>query len=205
MNLLRWAPAAVLGLGAMFTVGVDTQRTMALRAPLAASMPADISGFAGSDLLLSDDEQRVVGVTDYVVRNYGTAFSLYVGYYDRQTQGRTIHSPKNCLPGAGWEALASRTEDIETSGGVVTVNRYLIRKGTQQALVLYWYQGRGRVEANEYRVKFDLLRDAVLRRRTEEALVRIVVPVSDAEAKAFDLGQRVVQTVVPAVAKALPA
>lgn len=178
---------------------------MTLRTPLAASLPADISGFAGSDLLLSDDEERVVGVTDYVVRNYGTAFSLYVGYYGRQTQGRTIHSPKNCLPGAGWEALASRTEDIETSAGVVTVNRYLIRKGKQQALVLYWYQGRGRVESNEYRVKFDLLRDAVLRRRTEEALVRIVVPVSEAEAKAFDIGLRVVQTVVPAVAKALPA
>jgi len=85
------------------------------------------------------------------------------------------------------------------------VNRYLIRKGTERALVLYWYQGRGRVQANEYRVKWDLLRDAVLRRRTEEALVRVVVPLSgDDEERATQLGARIVGSVVPALARTLP-
>lgn len=204
MKLLHWAPAAILGLGALFTIGVDTQRRMPLRAPLAATLPARLHGHDATEQTLSPEEVRVVGVTDHLIRQYGDAFSLYVGYYDRQTQKQTVHSPKNCLPGAGWEALGSTTETIVTPSGPVTVNRYLIRKGAQRALVLYWYQGRGRVEANEYRVKFDLLRDAVLRRRTEEALVRIVVPVADAEARAFELGQRVVQAVVPAVGRALP-
>jgi len=212
VSRLRWAPAAVLSLGAIITIGVDTQRTMPLRGPLGEALPAQIEGYHGADLALSHEERRIAGVTDYVVRAYGTrhrpadsmAFSVYVGYYDRQTQGRTVHSPKNCLPGSGWEALASGTEQIETASGAVIVNRYLIRKGGQRALVLYWYQGRGRVEANEYRVKWDLLRDAALLRRTEEALVRIVVPVGDAEEGALKLGASVVQTVVPAVARALP-
>lgn len=200
----RWAPALLLGVGTLFTVGVDTQRSMPLRAPLGDAVPARLEGLDAKEIPLSEDQQRLVGVSDHLVRAYGAAFSLYVGYYDRQTQRQTIHSPKNCLPGAGWEALASSTARIETAQGPVTVNRYLIRKGAQQALVLYWYQGRGRVEANEYRVKWDLLRDAALRRRTEEALVRIVVPVDATEDQALAVGARVVRDVVPALARALP-
>ena len=131
-------------------------------------------------------------------------FTLYVGYYDRQTQGKTIHSPKNCLPGSGWEPLTSRAAEIATAQGPVRVNRYLIQKGSQQALVLYWYQGRGRVAANEYGVKWDLLRDAALRRRSEEALVRIVVPVTTSEAAAFDVATGMGRRIVPAVFAALP-
>ena len=203
--MMRWAPASILALGAVFTIGVDTQRTMPLRETLQATVPAVLEGLSGSDQVLSADEERVAGVSDYLLRAYGTSLSVYVGYYDRQTEGRTIHSPRNCLPGAGWEALTSSAVAIEGPSGPVTVNRYLIRKGGTQALVLYWYQGRGRVEANEYRVKVDLLRDALLRRRTEEALVRIVVPVTDTEVRAMEQGKRAAQEVLAAVARALPA
>jgi EpsI family protein len=85
----------------------------------------------------------------------------------------------------------------------VIVNRYLLQNRTQQALVLYWYQGRGRVASNEYRVKWDLLRDAALRRRSDEALVRVVVPVRSGE-DAAALAVRVAETLAPAVAEALP-
>lgn len=203
--MMRWAPASILALGAVFTVGIDTQRTMPLREAFQSAVPAALHGLQGSDQALTADEEQVAGVSDYLLRAYGNQLSIYVGYYDRQTEGRTIHSPRNCLPGAGWEALTAATVDIATSAGPVTVNRYLIRKGKSQALVLYWYQGRGRVESNEYRVKFDLLRDAILRRRTEEALVRIVVPVSASEAAAMELGRRAAESVVAAVARALPA
>jgi len=209
---VRWAPAAVLAVGAVLaTVGVKAQRSLPLRAPLAETVPRQIEGLAGRDIPLSDEEARVVGVTNYLVRLYeypdssrGAGLTLYVGYYDRQTQGRTVHSPKNCLPGAGWEPLASRADTVVTDRGAIVVNRYLIQKGRQQALVLYWYQGRGRVAWNEYRVKWDLLRDAALRRRSDEALVRIVVPVTTSEAAAAALGTRVVRSVVPAVFAALP-
>jgi EpsI family protein len=149
-------------------------------------------------------------MSSYVMRAYAAdaqaeaRFSLYVGYYDSQTQGKTIHSPKNCLPGAGWEALASSTQQVTTPDGVVTVNRYLLQNGDDRALVLYWYQGRGRVAASEYAVKWDLLRDAALRGRTEEALVRVMVPVRDSEEASSELAARVAAKVVPAVFRALP-
>ena len=133
-----------------------------------------------------------------------SALSLYIGYYDRQLRGKTIHSPKNCLPGAGWEALASQVVEISTPLGSVTVNRYLLQKENQQALVLYWYQGRGRIQANEYLVKWDLLRDSALRRRSDEALVRIVVPISSDEEAAFALAAEAAGQIVAALPEALP-
>ena len=133
-----------------------------------------------------------------------SGFSLFVAYFDQQTQGKTIHSPKNCMPGGGWEPLASHIIPIETAAGAVAVNKYLLQRGSERALVLYWYQGRGRVEANEYVVKFDLLKDAALRGRSDEALVRIVVPLEKSEEEAVELAARVAETVLPRLDAALP-
>jgi EpsI family protein len=131
---------------------------------------------------------------------------VYVGYYDQQTQGKTIHSPKNCLPGSGWEALNQSTSTLQTSAGTETVNRYLLQNKQQRALVFYWYQGRGRVAANEYRVKWELLRDSALRGRSEEALVRIVVYLNPqtTEAQANAWASRVATDLIPAVSRVLP-
>ena len=213
-KLNGWGPAVILALGAFFTVGLDGQRTMDLRAPLDQTVPREIAGQIGSDVKISKAEQRVAGMSSYVMRVYSPTgnlqdqisakFSVYVGYYAAQMRGKTIHSPKNCLPGSGWEALTSSPAVIATAAGPITVNRYLLKRGKEQALVLYWYQGRGRVEANEYRVKWDLLRDAAIKRRTDEALVRIVVPTTTTEEDAFREAARVAAQLVPAVNQAMP-
>jgi EpsI family protein len=132
---------------------------------------------------------------------------VYVGYYDHQTQGKTIHSPKNCLPGSGWEALEAAPVKVTTPAGTVTVNRYLLQNKGQQALVFYWYQGRGRVASSEYQVKWELLRDAALRGRSEEALVRVVVYLNDQvdESRAIEQATKVASDLVPAVFQSLPA
>lgn len=225
----RWTPAVLLALGALVTVGMDTQREMPLRAPLADVVPYTLLGYVGVDGAISDEELRVVGASNYLYRVFQPApaadgsaapdvgnasdtatpasaasFSLYVGFYEQQSRGRTIHSPKNCLPGAGWEALTSTTREIELGDRSVTVSQYLIKRKDERALVLYWYQGRGRVEANEYRVKYDLLRDSALRGRSDEALVRLVVPVTETEDAAARIAEAAAKEIVPAVDRALP-
>jgi EpsI family protein len=215
MSRLRaWVPATILAGGVLLMQGAGRQQRMELRRSLDESIPRRLADMAGRDTTLSMEEVQAVGMTSYVLRRYGrdleTAgadFSLYVGYYDSQAQGRTIHSPKNCLPGAGWEPLRSGTTLVSTVDGPVKVNRYLIQNGTSRAIVLYWYQGRGRVAASEYAVNWDLLRDAAIRRRTEEALVRVAVPITDevgSEDEAFDLAARVAGSVIPSVFRALP-
>jgi len=187
-----------------------TQRSMPLRRPLADVVPAAIDGYAGSVLDIDDNEAAVAGMTTYLSRTYRSEsatipfFTLYVGYYESQTQGRTIHSPRNCLPGAGWEALRFETESVETAAGPIRVARYLVQRGERRALVLYWYQGRGRVESGEYAVKYQLLRDAALHGRTEEALVRVMVPIGESAAASMDLAGAVTRVVVPALFESLP-
>lgn len=212
VRLRSWAPVAAL-LGGIVLVGrVDDQSRMPLRESLDIGVPAELHGFTSSDIEISEGERAVAGMTDYVMRGYhvagedvsAAAFTLYVGYYDSQTQGKTIHSPRNCLPGAGWEALAFEKAVVPLAAGSAVVNRYIIQRADQRALVLYWYQGRGRVEASEYRVKWDLLRDAALRGRSEEALVRVVVPIRESEQASFELAANVARTIIPAVTQSLP-
>jgi len=208
-NWTNWLPAGVLTLGCVFTLAIDRQHRMTLAMPL-DSIPVTLAGRPGISAAIPKDQQEAAGMSSYLYRNFGSegeAFTIYVGYYDQQTQGKTIHSPKNCLPGSGWEELQQATTVITTTAGPATVNRYLLQNGQQRALVFYWYQGRGRVAANEYEVKWQLLRDAALRGRSEESLVRIVVWLTDTttEAAAAEIATAVAAELIPAVTRVMPA
>jgi len=207
----QWVPAVVLGTGAITASSVREGRPMALRAPL-ASVPDTLQSLPSVSLQLSAEELAVNGASDYLLRAYvdstgAERFGLYIGYYPQQSQGRTIHSPKNCLPGGGWEPVSHEIVTVATPGDAVPVNRYVIAREGQRAVVYYWYQGRSRVAADEYLVKWDLLRDAALKSRSEEALVRLVVPVTaeQSEAAADAIGQRAVGILVPSLFEVLPA
>jgi len=147
---------------------------------LLPGFPLSIDDWRGVEAAPLDlDTMRVLGVDDYVLRTYvGTpgAIGLYIGYYRSQRQGDTIHSPMNCLPGAGWVPVEGGRATLDVNGGV-EVNRYLIQKGDERQVALYWYQGRGRTVASEYWSKAFLVWDAARRNRTDGALVRVLVPV----------------------------
>lgn len=211
-NRARWIPAVLLTAGCALNAIVAARRAgpMPLRAPL-ATVATRINGLTAIDDTgsVTPEERRVAGMTSYILRDYGPAlapfFSVYVGYYDEQRQGKSIHSPKNCLPGDGWEPVEASAVTIPTALGSVTVNRYRVAKHNSEALVYYWYQGRGRVAHDEFRVKYELLRDAALHGRTEEALVRIVVSIQGNNVATADSTARsVVSPLVADVDRVLP-
>jgi EpsI family protein len=173
--------------------------------PGASGSPAvDPAGDRGEDPAAADTEGEE-GVPAALGGGVDDWFTLYVGYYPEQMQGSTIHSPRNCLPGAGWDPLANEPTEVRfADGSTAVVNRYILQREDERTLVLYWYQGRGRIQANEYAVKLDLLRDAALQRRSDEALVRLVIPIRGDEADAHELGLRLAATVAPMVENALP-
>ena len=148
-----------------------------------ATLPSIIDGWHGRPAPpLADDVLAQLGVDDYVSRTYvkGAAapIGLYIGYYASQRQGDTIHSPQNCLPGAGWHPVSSGIREISAAGRTLRVNEYVIEKGFARQVVLYWYQGRGRVVANEYANKALLMLDAARLHRTNGGLVRVLAPVT---------------------------
>jgi EpsI family protein len=206
-----YLPALILFVGALFVWGVRDQRAVPLAGQLSTVL-ASVDSFRVQDQTVTEDERRIAGMTDYVARVYwrdsaSAAFTAYVGYYDRQTQGKSIHSPRNCLPGAGWEIIRSGTATVRAAGGPHVVNRYVLKNGPRLAVVYYWYQGRGRVVASEYAVKLNLLRDAALAGHTEEALVRLVVFVGAADttqANADALATRIAPRLMNEVEQVLP-
>lgn len=163
----------------------------------------------------SADILALLGVDDYVNRVYQSAeggVGLYIGFYGSQRQGDTIHSPMNCLPGAGWEPISRTYLQIPVGSGQdpeqISVNRYVIEKGLDRHVVLYWYQSHGRVIANEYRSKVMMVFDAVRLNRTDAALVRIISPRigpgPDAEDAASKLAVEFVKRLFPLLEKYLP-
>ena len=152
---------------------------------------------------------KVLGVDDYANRSYfssdGLRLGLYIGYHSSQRQGDTIHSPLNCLPGAGWTPLEQGRLVLavwDPSLGhdrQIEINRVVIERGLDRQLVLYWYQSHGRVVASEYWGKIYTVVDAIRLNRTEAALVRVIAPLSSREPEALASADKVARAFVQAL------
>jgi EpsI family protein len=205
----------LLGSASVFLANARKAETPVSRTTF-ASFPMTLQSWRGTvDPPLDQDILKVLGVDDYASRIYarpdGALVGLYMGYYGSQRQGDTIHSPLNCLPGAGWEPVEQGRLTIANADGAgrdITVNRYVIRKGLERQLVLYWYQSRGRVVASEYWSKLFLINDAIRTNRTDGAMVRVIAPIAvgaeDNGAAAEKLAEAFVRVLFPALPSYLP-
>jgi EpsI family protein len=143
----------------------------------------------GSDVRFDAETENILRADDYLSRSFesdGRLGSFFVGYYATQRSGATYHSPLNCLPGSGWTMSEGTRIAITPSGGgpAFQANRFVIQNGKERALMIYWYQGRGRTTASEYLGKIYTILDSVRRRRSDGAMVRVMVPVADSQEKA---------------------
>jgi EpsI family protein len=156
-------------------------------------------------------DQRVLGLLapdDYTSRTYvnaeGRPVYLFIAYYLSQRSGKTLHSPQNCLPGAGWEIIQRGNLNLADNA---TINDFTIAKENDRMITYYWYQGRGRVEANEYWDKIYGVQDAVFKNRTDAALVRVMVDSSDkpgVEETSRQLALDFIQQLRPELARFIP-
>ncbi|MCP5299937.1 MAG: VPLPA-CTERM-specific exosortase XrtD, partial [Chromatiaceae bacterium] len=150
-----------------------------------AAFPMEIADWRGKGGMLESIYVDALKFDDYLLADYvhqgSPSINLYIAYYGSQRKGASVHSPKSCLPGGGWEMSSFGqyvVDGAKVNGQPLRVNRSIIRKGDDGQLVYYWFQQRGRVMTNEYIVKLNLFRDAVVRNRTDGALVRLVMPLS---------------------------
>jgi EpsI family protein len=170
--------------------------------------PSQLGGWrqVGDDIRFDDETEKVLSADDYLSRNFvsnGHMASFYVGYYATQRNGSTYHSPLNCLPGSGWVMSdPARIAITPVDGGAsFEANRFVVANGRDRALMIYWYQGRGRAEASEYWGKVFTVIDSVRRRRSDGAMVRVMVPLGNSEEEA----QKVAVEMASHAAAELPA
>ena len=133
-----------------------------------------------SEHQIDDQSMKILQVDDYLMRDYrnteGNVIGLYIGYFKSQREGKGIHSPRQCLPGAGWVPVNAEVYQLSVPGqspNTFKVNKYIIGKGLDRELYLFWYCGRNRNYASEYWNKIYLIWDAMTKKRTDGALVRI--------------------------------
>ena len=170
------------------------------------ALPLMIDQWQGRDAGPLDGETRAILAADsYLNRSYqiaSTPVGLYVAYYGHQRPGVSIHSPLHCLPGTGWEALDITTRTlVRPDGSTGNLRRLLVRKGRDRAVVLYWYAVHGRMLGSELASKAWLLHDSLRYNRSDAALVRIVVPVSESVEAAEREGLAFAQTLMPQLAR----
>jgi len=188
MSRRLWITVAFLLGSSMLLHALTHGERVVPRTPL-SGLPRSLGSWKGEDLPLPPSIVAVLNVSDYANRVYvdhtEMPIQLYIGYYASQRTGDTIHSPRNCLPGSGWEPIGSRLRTIDVQQGrQIVVNEYLIQKELNKQMVFYWYQNRGRIIASEYAAKFWMIADAISHNRTDGALVRVVTPISDGEENA---------------------
>lgn len=156
-----------------------------------AGLPSTIGSRSATDIALDDEVLQILGHGEFLNRMYlanttlpaqqpgdRAPIGLFIGYFPTQRTGQSIHSPQNCLPGAGWTFLSSGIVQFkDATGKEFNVGDYLITDGTSSQEVLYWYQMHGRSIANDYKAKLYTLADSIRYGRTDAALVRIITPV----------------------------
>jgi EpsI family protein len=162
------------------------------------TIPTEIAGWSMVEQEKLDPHVLdVLLPTSYLSRTYkkhGLSAGLFVAYYAQQRAGESMHSPKNCLPGSGWEIWRFDSALVSVHRRQVKINKYSIQNSGQRSLVFYWYQSSQRVVASEYLGKFLLIRDALFDGRTAGSIVRIVLP---DVAEASDAGLSFSAAVIP--------
>ena len=175
----------LLSVAAIFSVLVRQGKAVPLRRSL-AQFPYEIGTWKGLDLgRFPDEVLKVLQASDYLNRDYqdgknGPPLNFYIGYYEQQRAGESMHSPKNCLPSNGFEVLESVQVPMEIPQlhKTIQVNHYVVQSETAKMFVLYWYDTHGRAFASEYQGKAILVWEALKTGRTDGSLIRVLVPYS---------------------------
>ncbi len=152
------------------------------RSPL-QTFPRQINSWSGTDIAIDNDTLQILGAGEFLLRDYRTEqasdpdINLFIAYFPSQRAGDTIHSPRHCLPGAGWTPLENTRTMLNMPKHVpFPANRYVIAQGESRQIVLYWYWAHDRGIASEYWAKFYLVADSLKMNRSDGALVRVMAP-----------------------------
>ncbi len=179
--------ALLLAATALFLHARSSNETVPPREPL-ASLPHQLGAWTGTDVTIPQEILDILGSGDFLLRVYRepapsqSYVDLFVAYFPSQRSGDSIHSPKNCLPGAGWSPVESSRVTLSLPGQApFPANRYVIAKGEDRMLVLYWYLAHDRAVASEYWAKFYLVADAMRLNRSDGSLIRVTTPLRQGE------------------------
>jgi EpsI family protein len=209
---LRFGIAALLMLATALILQAHSRGEFFPARNSLSSLPSQIGRWTGTDDVIDQQTLDILGPGEFLMRDYEKTSSaqsnqsiaepwinLYIAYFPSQKAGDTIHSPNHCLPGAGWVPTSREIVSLNRpDGSSFLANRYVVAKGTDRELVLYWFQAHGRAIASEYWAKYYLVSDSVRMNRSDGSLIRLITPMLEnesaaaAQARVMELGSQIV-------------
>jgi EpsI family protein len=165
------------------------------------------------DVLKADDvlSRQYVDTTrasSCTTENSSACLILFVAFFKTQRYGQAPHSPKNCLPGAGWEQVSAERPAITVPGESqpIVINNFVTEHGEDKSVSLYWYQSHQRIIASEFGAKFYSIVDSIRYHRSDTAIVRVIIPVAGGNIDAaVQTGYAFVRAMFPSLLRQLPA
>jgi len=198
--------------GVFYALAMRAEKTPPM-APL-STFPANLPGYRLlRDVATPPEILNILKADDTLTREYvgesRVPILFYIAFFNSQRYGQAPHSPKNCLPGEGWEPVDSESGTIQVPvpgwSGPIDINRFVVQHGEEKEVTLYWYQSHNRIIAREFAAKFWLVADSIRFNRSDSSLVRVIVPVEDNDtASATRNGIRFIQAMFPALLRHLP-
>ena len=209
----RVAVVAILLTGTGVFLNMRTRNVVAPPRTSLASFPLQLGEWVGTDVPIAPEILKKLDRGEFLQRDYqdqnatGPGVSLYLAYFPNQHAGLRRHSPEDCLAGSGWLTVESGTTTLSLPGYTpFPANRYVITKGPDRQLVLFWFWGRGRGVATEDWADFYLVFDSLRLNRSDDALIRINTPLQAEEGP--EAGERrllvFAQRVSPLVSSYIP-
>jgi len=165
--------------------GIEFREKIPINKPF-SEFPMNVGEWSGKRQAMEQAMVEALHFSDYIMATYrnpdGGVVDFYVAYYESQRKGEATHSPETCLPGSGWEFKQSGTKSGDLGGGKsMRVNRALMVKNDYRQLAYFWFPQRGRILTGLPQVKLYAFWDALIRQRTDGALVRVITPVGAGE------------------------
>jgi EpsI family protein len=161
-----WSVALAALLATLFGVSVGMPQWSAAEADapaipaplpgLSVELPLEMDGWRmGRRLPMDYEFLWTLKFSQYANRPYrleGATVDLFIGYGDRRDRNKSLLSPKNALPGRGWEVEGRSFARLDAMDQPVV--RVVARSGTRRILTYHWYEGMDSVALEALRALF---------------------------------------------------
>ena len=205
-----WPALLIILLGGALGLTLRFHQVSPSNTPDFARIPLQLGEYHGVEQRFSDETYEILQANQTTLRQYqdsrGVSYWLFIAYFKDQKYGSQIHSPRHCLPGGGWRIESLEEFPLRTDNDfAVDANKLTIEREGQRQLMLYWYETRSGEIRNEFGLKFDLVKNALMFRPTDAAFVRLTVRAPDGNlAEAEQAGIRFLGALAGSLKAALP-
>lgn len=165
-------PMMVLLIAWVLPAWMDHQRMRTDVHPPDFDIPRAIGEWTSNDLTIEPEVAAMLAADKMVYRNYshpdGRSIEVFWIGYGHQQEGKTMHSPRNCLPAAGWDIRHKAVVGI--APGIQ--GRYLLLSyGAYRMETVYWFQAGDETLWDEFDNKWKTLWNSFRYGRSDGAMI----------------------------------